>query len=221
MDSAGDDFIADTGSDRIDEVNAATGVLTTLSDGGQGSFGDDGPASFAALAQPVGIALDASGDLWIADSANNRIQEIANGVVVKVTQAAPGVAVTDVGGTYDGSPYAATATVDGVSGLEGVTPVISYYSGTVATGTALGAAPIAAGTYTVVARFAGSTDYTSGSASANFTIGKAIATVSMTDAGGEYTGLSYLATETVNGGNALEGVLPSLAFYFTLTNPSA
>ena len=51
-----------------------------------------------------------------------------------------------------------------------MTPSLTYYSGTSATGTALSGAPTTAGTYTVLASFAGSTDYTSGSASTTFTI---------------------------------------------------
>ena len=73
--------------------------------------------------------------------------------------------VSDPGGTYTGTPIAATASVTGVSGtaarsLEGVTPTLTYYAGTGTSGTNLGsAAPSAAGTYTVVARFPGSADY--------------------------------------------------------------
>ena len=51
-----------------------------------------------------------------------------------------------------------------------MTPSLTYYSGTSATGTALSGAPTAVGTYTVLASFAGSTDYTSGAASTTFTI---------------------------------------------------
>ena len=54
-----------------------------------------------------------------------------------------------------------TETITGVSGtaaasLEGVTPTLTYYSGTTSLGST---APTAPGTYTVVASFAGSTDY--------------------------------------------------------------
>ena len=84
-----------------------------------------------------------------------------------IRQATPTVTVTDNGGTYNGSPFSASATMTGVSGtktgtLEGVSPTYEYYSGTGTGGTDLGStAPSAAGTYTVVASFAGSTDYTS------------------------------------------------------------
>ena len=63
-----------------------------------------------------------------------------------ITTATPAVNVTDAGGTYNGSPFPATAPVTGVSGtasssLEGVTPTLTYYAGSTATGTPLSGAP--------------------------------------------------------------------------------
>ena len=99
-----------------------------------------------------------------------------------ISQAAPSVSVTDTSGTYNGAAFTATDTVAGVgsqstpaASLEGVTPSLTYYSGTSATGTALSGAPTTVGTYTVLASFAGSTDYTSGTASTTFTISQAVA----------------------------------------------
>ncbi len=100
-----------------------------------------------------------------------------------VTKALPAVTVTDSGGVFNSSTFAATDTVAGVNhqpgaSLEGVTPGLTYYSGTSASGTVLGGAPTSTGTYTVLANFAGSTDYTSAAASTTFTISPA--TVSST-----------------------------------------
>jgi hypothetical protein len=96
-------------------------------------------------------------------------------VQLTVNRATPTVTVTDGGGVYNGSPFPATDSVKGVSGsagstLEGVGLTLAYYAGPSATGTALSGAPSAAGTYTVVATFVGSTDYTSASATTTFTI---------------------------------------------------
>jgi Ca2+-binding RTX toxin-like protein len=96
-----------------------------------------------------------------------------------VNRATPTVSVSDAGGSYDGNTFPATATVTGISGiaastLENVTPTLTYYSGSSATGTPL-PAPSAAGTYTVVAFFPGSADYTSASASTTFAIEVALA----------------------------------------------
>ena len=88
------------------------------------------------------------------------------GSSLSITQAAPTLSVSAPGGTYTGSPIAAQATVSGASGtaagsLEGITPTLTYYVGSGTSGTDLGtSAPSAAGTYTVVALFPGSADYT-------------------------------------------------------------
>ena len=94
-----------------------------------------------------------------------------------IAQAIPIVSVSDSGGTYDGKPFPATATVQGLSGpaassLEGVSASLTYYRGAGIT-FPLAGPPSQAGFYTVVASFAGSTDYTGGSDQGTFTILKA------------------------------------------------
>ena len=87
MDSAGDLFIADYRNNVIREVNHATGVITTVAGNGScGYSGDNGQATAAELADPTGVAVDAAGDLFIADSWNNRIREVnlATGVITTV-----------------------------------------------------------------------------------------------------------------------------------------
>ena len=46
--------------------------------------GDNGPATSALLSQPVGVAVDAAGNLYIADTGNNRIRKVSNGVITTV-----------------------------------------------------------------------------------------------------------------------------------------
>ena len=139
------------------------------------------------------------------------------------TKATPNVAVSDAGGTYNGLPWPASATVAGIDGtvrdsLESVTPTLLYYAGATASGTGSATAPFQAGTYTAVATFAGSTDYTSASASVIFTVAKVTSTVTVADAGGHYNGSPFPATATVTGlsgvvGTSLEGVAPTLLYY--------
>ena len=81
-----------------------------------------------------------------------------------ISKAAPTVTVSDAGGTYSGSGFPATGLVNGGATLESVGTTLAYYAGTTATGTSSSTAPSAAGTYTVVASFPGSTNYTSASA---------------------------------------------------------
>ena len=75
VDASGNLFFAD-GVARVRRVDAATGIITTVAGGFYGSFGDGGPAIGAGLAGPQGIALGASGDLFIADLQNQRIRRV-------------------------------------------------------------------------------------------------------------------------------------------------
>ncbi len=105
-------------------------------------------------------------------------------VPIDVAQATPTVSVIDLNGVYRGTAFEAAATVAGVSGsptssLEGVIPSLTYYSGTYTSDSqlvgvqSLSGAPIQAGSYTVLAGFAGSADYTIALALSNFTISPA------------------------------------------------
>lgn len=77
-DSAGDLYIADTGNNVIRKVTAADGIIHTVAGTtARGYNGDNGPAVKATLTAPVGIALDASGNLYIADTGNHVIRKVA------------------------------------------------------------------------------------------------------------------------------------------------
>ncbi len=79
VDSFGNIFIADTNNNRIREVLAANGNIQTVAGGGSASpsfSGDGGPATGATLSVPAGVFVDGSGNLFIADTSNNRIREV-------------------------------------------------------------------------------------------------------------------------------------------------
>ncbi|HET6881662.1 MAG TPA: MBG domain-containing protein [Pirellulales bacterium] len=85
FDSSGNLFIAE-GND-IREVNQATGNIATVAGNGSPGFtGDGGAATAAELRDPEGIAVDSSGDLFIADTFNQRVREVdhATGVITTV-----------------------------------------------------------------------------------------------------------------------------------------
>jgi uncharacterized repeat protein (TIGR01451 family) len=88
LDGAGNLYIADTGNSRIRKVAAATGVISTVAGTAfhGGLFGDGGPATSAELNSPYGVAVDAAGNFYIADSGNNVIREVtaANGNIATV-----------------------------------------------------------------------------------------------------------------------------------------
>lgn len=80
VDSAGNVYVADTHNHRIREISA--GVITTIAGNGvQDYCGDGGAALAACLHSPRGLAFDAAGNLYIADSENERIRVIARGII--------------------------------------------------------------------------------------------------------------------------------------------
>src|SRR5580704_1190186 len=75
---SGDLLIADTNNNRIRLVNLITGIISTVAGNGTvGNGGDGGPATSAQLYHPMGVALDLSGDIFIADTDNQRVREVA------------------------------------------------------------------------------------------------------------------------------------------------
>jgi uncharacterized protein (TIGR03437 family) len=82
VDSSGNLYIADYNNNRIRKVS--NGVIATVAgNGAQGSSGDNGPATSAELYYPCGVAVDSSGNLYIADTVNNRIRMVSSGAIIK------------------------------------------------------------------------------------------------------------------------------------------
>ena len=108
LDGAGNLYIADTGNNVIREILAANGTILTIAGTGQpGSSGDSGPATAALLNQPSGIALDANGNSYIADTANHRIRRVnaVTGIITTVAGNGFTNPVTGAGGySGDGGP---------------------------------------------------------------------------------------------------------------------
>ena len=70
-------FIADQGDHRIRRIDAITGMMTTVAGDAQKGFAGDGaPATGARLSSPRGVAVDAAGNLFIADSENHGIRAV-------------------------------------------------------------------------------------------------------------------------------------------------
>jgi uncharacterized repeat protein (TIGR01451 family) len=82
LDSAGNLYVADTNNYRIRKINASTGIITTVVGGGSG--GDGGPAANAQLSFPLGVAIDAAGNLYISDYTRVRKVTAATGVISTV-----------------------------------------------------------------------------------------------------------------------------------------
>jgi DNA-binding CsgD family transcriptional regulator/sugar lactone lactonase YvrE len=69
-------FVADTGNNRLREVTPSGQIEALAGTGQSGFMGDGGPASRAEFSAPEGIALDAAGDLFVADTINQRVREL-------------------------------------------------------------------------------------------------------------------------------------------------
>jgi sugar lactone lactonase YvrE len=115
-DSAGNLYIADRGNSRIRKVAAGSGIITTVAgDGSRGFGGDGGAATAAGLNFPEGVALDSTGNLYIADTFNARLRKVAAGSGIITTVAGNGVLTppdsngTILGGTFSGDGGPATA----------------------------------------------------------------------------------------------------------------
>src|SRR5204863_7268576 len=84
VDSSGNLYIADLGNERIRKIAAATGIITTVAGNGVLGFaGDGGAATNASLTSPTGVALDASGNLYIADKIGRatRRETVTTGII--------------------------------------------------------------------------------------------------------------------------------------------
>ena len=97
VDSSGNSYVADTENGTIRTVTSA-GVVSTLA-GSAGNYGtNDGPGSSARFYGPRAVAVDSSGNLYVADTANHTIRKITSGGVVSTLA---GLAGTD--GLTDGT----------------------------------------------------------------------------------------------------------------------
>jgi streptogramin lyase len=86
VDSYSNIFVADTGHSTISEIVAGTGKVVAVAGNGQkGSSGNGGPATGAELSSPTGIALDAAGDIYIADTGNQIIRLVNAAGVINTT----------------------------------------------------------------------------------------------------------------------------------------
>jgi len=91
VDSLGSLFIADTFSHRIRKVNSAGIISTAAGTGHAGNALDETAATVSPLNAPQGVAADGNGNLYIADTANNRIRQVTPDGVIH-TIAGDGVA---------------------------------------------------------------------------------------------------------------------------------
>jgi sugar lactone lactonase YvrE len=76
VDASGNIYLPDPGHHRMRMVSGSTGIITTVLGNGTTYCNNGGPATNACLAFPEGLAIDAAGDLLIADDGNHRIRKV-------------------------------------------------------------------------------------------------------------------------------------------------
>ena len=103
VDASGNLFIADWGNNRIRKVSTSGIITTVAGNGTSGYSGDGGSADSAELYYPVGVAVDASGNLFIADEYNHRIRKVSTSGVITTVAGKIGA------GGYSGDGGSATA----------------------------------------------------------------------------------------------------------------
>ncbi len=115
IDSAGNLYVADTFNHVIRKVDAVTSLISTIAGNGHGTgtygaggySGDGGPAAGAVLNTPYGVAVDGAGNLFIADTSNQVIRQVAAGTGIISTVVGNGAQCTSPGG--DGGPATSAA----------------------------------------------------------------------------------------------------------------
>ncbi len=126
VDSAGNIYIADYANNRIRRVDTSGNITTVAGNGTFGYSGDGGPATSASLKFPTSVAIDSTGNIYIADYGNQRIRKV---------QGATGTVWTWGRNLYgqlgDGTTTNRNTPVQ-VSGLIGVTAIAGGDSHTIA-----------------------------------------------------------------------------------------
>ena len=100
VDRSGNLYIADTWHHRVRRVDSAGTITTVAGTGDEGFGGDGGPADNAQLSGPTGVAVDRSGNLYIADWKNHRVRRVDSSGTITTVAGTGG----DAGFGGDGGP---------------------------------------------------------------------------------------------------------------------
>lgn len=85
LDAVGNLYFSDTANNRVRQISPSGAITTVAGTGTAGFGGDSGAATLAGLDGPTGLAVDGDGNLYIADTGNNRIRKVLpNGTILSI-----------------------------------------------------------------------------------------------------------------------------------------
>jgi len=122
-DAAGNIYITDTRANRIRKVDTGGTITTIAGTGAIGFSGDGGPATSAKLSVPTALAIDAAGNLYVADNGNLRVRKITPTGVITTIAGNGADAITGNGGA------ATSAAIGQVRGIAVDTSGAVYLAG--------------------------------------------------------------------------------------------
>jgi sugar lactone lactonase YvrE len=92
VDGAGNVYVADSNANQVKRISVPSLTVTVIAGTGvAGSSGDNGPAINATLNFPAAVAVDAAGNVYVADQNNHRVRKIDTGGTI-TTVAGTGIA---------------------------------------------------------------------------------------------------------------------------------
>jgi sugar lactone lactonase YvrE len=104
VDTAGNLYIADSSNNRVRKVSTSGTITTVAGNGSSGHWGDGGTATNAGLASPWGVAVDAAGNLYIADSDNHRVRKVSMSGTITTVAGSGTTGYSGGGYSGDGGP---------------------------------------------------------------------------------------------------------------------
>ena len=101
VDNAGAVYVADADGNTVRKITTDGRIQTIAGNGVAGFSGDGGPSQQALLSHPYGLALDAQGNVYIADLSNARVRKVSTDGVIRTIAGGGAIAP---GGNGDGGP---------------------------------------------------------------------------------------------------------------------
>jgi hypothetical protein len=193
LDSTGKIFIANW-ANTVRVVDPVTHLISTLAGSGYTGFsGDGGSATMAELCEPSGLAVDKSGNVYIADSCNDRIREITT----------PGPTPTPILSLAAGT-YTSAQTLTITDTAQGATIYYTVDGSAPTTASTTYSGPITVAASETVKAIATATGYTASAvASAAYVIETPAATPTFAPAGGNYTSAQTVTIADATSGATL------------------